>query len=397
MDDAGARARHDAHVLVIGGGGTGGALAHDLALRGVRVTLVERGELTSGTTGRHHGLLHSGARYAVNDRESAVECIEENRILRRICPGTFEENDGLFVAVDDEDVEYLALLLEGGAACGIPARQLTPAEALRLAPNLNPELRAAVRVPDATVDAMRMPLRFFATARRNGARIFPFMEVVGLDVHDGVVRGATMRDHVTGREGTVAADVVVNATGPWSERIAAMAAVDVPIRPSPGVLLAVVGRLCNMVVNRLHRSGDGDIVVPQRGLSIVGTSSWVVDDPDELDVPEDHVARMVEEGSRLIPAVRRAPFRAAWSAARPLIGSRADADTGRELSRTFKTFDHAETDGVEGFVTITGGKGTTLRAMAEVCADVVCRKLGVDEACRTRETVLLPHTALYAA
>ena len=76
--------RHDAHVLIVGGGGTGGALAHDLALRGVHVTLVERGELTSGTTGRHHGLLHSGGRYAVNDRESAVECIEENRILPRI-------------------------------------------------------------------------------------------------------------------------------------------------------------------------------------------------------------------------------------------------------------------------------------------------------------------------
>ena len=72
------------HVLIVGGGGTGGALAHDLALRGARVTLVERGEFTSGTTGRHHGLLHSGARYAVNDRESAVECIEENMLLRRI-------------------------------------------------------------------------------------------------------------------------------------------------------------------------------------------------------------------------------------------------------------------------------------------------------------------------
>ncbi|MGZ6674164.1 MAG: FAD-dependent oxidoreductase, partial [Solirubrobacteraceae bacterium] len=95
------------HVLIVGGGGTGGALAHDLALRGVRVTLVERGELTSGTTGRHHGLFHSGGRYAVNDRESAVECIEENRILRRICPGTFECNDGLFVAIEEEDLEYL--------------------------------------------------------------------------------------------------------------------------------------------------------------------------------------------------------------------------------------------------------------------------------------------------
>ena len=77
------------HVLIVGGGGTGGALAHDLTLRGLRVTLVERSEFTSGTTGRHHGLLHSGARYAVNDRESAVECIEENTILRRICPGSF--------------------------------------------------------------------------------------------------------------------------------------------------------------------------------------------------------------------------------------------------------------------------------------------------------------------
>ena len=130
---------------------------------------------------------------------------------------------------------------------------------------------------------------------------------------------------------------------------------------------------------------------------MVGTSSWVVDDPDDLSVPEDHVARMYTEGAILIPAVRDAERRAAWSAARPLVGSRGEADTGRELSRTFKTFDHKETDGVEGFVTITGGKATTLRGMAEVCADLVCRKLDIDERCRTRETVLLPHTAYYAA
>ena len=68
----------------------------------------------------------------------------------------------------------------------------------------------------------------------------------------------------------------------------------------------------------------------------------------------------------------------------------------RQLSRTFKTIDHAE-EGVDGFVTITGGKATTLRAMAEVCADVVCRKLGISERCRTRETLLLPHTAAFAA
>lgn len=392
----GPRQHNDAHVLIVGGGGTGGALAHDLALRGVRVTLVERGELTSGTTGRHHGLFHSGGRYAVNDHASAVECIEENRILRRICPGTFECNDGLFVAIVDEDLEYLEPFMEGCAACGIPTQRLTPAEALRLEPNLNPELKAAVRVPDGTMDAMRMPLRFFATARHNGAEVRPYTEVMDLLVHDGLVSGAVLHDHVTGKSGEVRADVVVNATGPWSEKVAAMAGVDVPIRPSPGVLLALRGRLCNMVINRLHKSGDGDIVVPQRGLSVVGTSSWVVEDPDDLDVPEDHVERMYAEGAKLIPAIGRAEFRAAWSAARPLIGTRG-ADTGRELSRTFKTFDHAETDGVKGFVTITGGKATTLRSMAELCADVICRKLDVDEPCRTRDTVLLPHTAYYAA
>ncbi|HSD76952.1 MAG TPA: FAD-dependent oxidoreductase, partial [Solirubrobacteraceae bacterium] len=232
-------ARHDAHVLIVGGGGTGGALAHDLALRGLRVTLVERGELTSGTTGRNHGLLHSGARYAVGDRDSAVECIEENRILRRICPGTFEENDGLFVGVEEEDLEYLGPFLEACAASGIPAQRLEPAQALRLEPNLNPRLLVAVRIPDATSDPMRLPLRFFATATANGAVVRPFTEVTGMLAHGGIVSGAVVRDHVTGREAEIHADLVINAAGPWSERVAAMAGVEVPIRPSPGVLVAL--------------------------------------------------------------------------------------------------------------------------------------------------------------
>ena len=175
-------ARSAPHVLIIGGGGTGGALAHDLVLRGLRVTLVERGEFTSGTTGRHHGLLHSGARYAVNDKESAVECIEENMLLRRIAPGSFEENDGLFVAITDEDMAYLPGFLEGCEETGIPTQVLQPDDALRLEPMLNPDLQVAVRVPDATMDAMRMPLRFFATARANGADLLSWVDVTDLEL-----------------------------------------------------------------------------------------------------------------------------------------------------------------------------------------------------------------------
>ena len=386
-----------AHVLVVGGGGTGGALAHDLVLRGLAVTLLERGELTSGTTGRHHGLLHSGARYAVNDPASAVECIAENRILRRIAPGSFEENGGLFVALTDEDMDYRPSFLAGCAGCGIPTRELTPVEAVGLEPGLNPALKAAVWVPDATMDAMRLPLRFFATAQQGGARLRPFTEVTSL-LHAGRrITGVAVRDRLTGREAELGADLVVNATGPWCERLAAMAGAAVPVQPSPGVLLALAGRLCDLVVNRLHPAADGDIVLPQRALSIVGTSAWTVEDPDDLEVPEEHVQAMYREGAKLVPAVASATERAAWSAARPLIGATGGAGGGggRGLSRTFKCFDHAATDGVEGFVTITGGKATTLRAMAEATADLVCAKLGLEASCRTRDTVLAPHTAYY--
>jgi glycerol-3-phosphate dehydrogenase len=384
-----------ARVIVVGGGGTGAALAHDLVLRGLAVTLLERGELTSGTTGRHHGLLHSGARYAVSDPESAVECIAENRTLRRIAPGSFEENGGLFVALTDEDMHYLPGFLAGCAACAIPTRTLGPAEALGLEPGLNPALKAAVWVPDATMDAMRLPLRFFATAQRGGALLRPFTEVTGVLTAGRRVTGVAVRDHVTGGDAELEADLVVNATGPWCGRLAAMAGAVVPVQPSPGVLLALVGRLCELVVNRLHAAGDGDIVVPERRLSIVGTSAWTVADPDDLEVPDEHVQAMYREGARLVPAVASAAERAAWSAARPLVGSAGAGSGGRELSRTFRCFDHAATDGVEGLVTITGGKATTLRAMAEATADLVCAKLGLLAPCRTREVVLLPHTAYY--
>ena len=120
------------HAVIIGGGGTGAAVAHDLTLRGYKVTLLERGEVTSGTTGRHHGLLHSGARYAVKDKESAVECIEENMILRRIAPGSFELNDGLFIALTEEEAIYSHEFIEACHECGIPARRLTQQEVLAL-------------------------------------------------------------------------------------------------------------------------------------------------------------------------------------------------------------------------------------------------------------------------
>jgi len=384
------------HVLIIGGGGTGGALAHDLVLRGLRVTLVERGEVTSGATGRHHGLLHSGARYVTTDRAAAVECVVENKLLRRIAPGSLEENDGLFVALTDEDAEFEKQFTEACWQCALPNKRLTRDEALRLEPGLNPGLLFAIQVPDATMDAMRLPLRFFATARRNGADVRPFTEVVGITTSGRTVTGAKVRDIASGREYEIGADVVVNAAGPWVGRVAGLAGVKVGVTLSPGVLLAVAGRRCNMVVNRLHPPGDGDIVVPQRGRTILGTTSWIADDPAEPVIPTGHVETILRETSALLPGLAQAEILARWTAVRPLVTS--TAGRGRGPAREIECIDHAaDRKPTDGLVTIAGGKATTMRAMAEAAANTVCAKLGVDEPCRTGEVVLLPHTAWYNA
>ena len=93
-------------VIIIGGGITGAGTQRDCAMRGLRTLLIERSDIATGATGRNHGLLHSGARYAVNDPESAEECIKENMILRRIAAHCIDETDGLFITLPEDDLGY---------------------------------------------------------------------------------------------------------------------------------------------------------------------------------------------------------------------------------------------------------------------------------------------------
>jgi glycerol-3-phosphate dehydrogenase len=382
------------HVVVIGAGSTGAATAHDLALRGFRVTVVERGEVASGTSGRNHCLLHSGGRYAMKDPESARECIAENMILRRIMPDALELNDGLFVALDEGDLSFKERFLAACEECGIPAREIPVRQALALEPHLNPGIRAAVQVPDGVFEPLRFCLSFLATARRNGATVLTYAEVVDMVFQGRTVAGVRVRDRRTGQQRTIGADVVINAAGPWAGRIAAMAGVDVPVVPTAGVMISVGRRWNRMVINRLNLPGDGDIIVPQRRTAIIGTTSWKVEDPDFIPIPEDHVRLLLASAERFIPGYTQGGIRGVFAVARPLVGRRGVAADGRELSRTFECFDHAA-DGVEGFVTITGGKMTTARAMAEKVVDVVCAKLGLSIPCRTHEVPLLPYQAFY--
>jgi len=382
------------HIVIIGGGGTGAALAHDLVLRGFQVSLFERGELLSGTTGRHHGLLHSGSRYAVNDPAAAKECILENNILRRIAPEAIEQNDGLFVALNDIDMDYRSSFLEQCGQCGIPTEELTSAWSLAIEPALHPDLKAAIRVPDATLDAWRLPLHFYATAKANGARIHNFSQVIGFHKSDGTVTGVRIFDHQTEREYDVQGDLFVNAVGAWAGKICALAGIQLPVQPGPGVMVAVNARLTNMVINRLNKAGEGDIIVPQRELSVLGTTLWLAEDPDAIELPPDHVQKIMELCARMVPAVKETAIRSVWCAPRPLIDQK-QAEEPQQISRTFDCYDHQQRDNLEGLVSIIGGKATTLRAMAEKTADLICLKTGRDIACKTKTEKLLHYRHFY--
>jgi glycerol-3-phosphate dehydrogenase len=372
------------HVVVIGAGSTGAAIAYDLALRGLRVTLLDRFGPAAGTTGHNQAQLHSGARYAVTDPVSARECMEENRILREIMPDGLELNDGLFIALNDEHMQYRQRFLEACADCGIPTEELTPVQALEMEPLLNPGLLAAIRIPDGVFDPYRFTLSFIASACRHGATFLPFMEVTALDPSRGLV---TVRSQLKRNMETIGCDAIVNAAGPWGMRIAAMAGISIALEPSAGVMATLEKRLCNMVINLLDLPGDGDIIVPQRKTSILGTTSWTVDDPDRIPIPEGHVAKLIELGEWMIPGSSKVRVRGVMAAARPLI---KDSAGGRSASRTYRCYDHGE-DGVPGFFSIVGGKTTTARNMAEKMSDMVCARLGVDAPCSTRDERLLSH------
>jgi len=381
-------------IIIIGGGGTGAAIAHDLVLRGFNVSLFERGELLSGTTGRHHGLLHSGARYAVHDPAAARECIQENRILRHIAPQAMEQNDGLFVALDEADLAFKPKFLENCRACGIPTRELSAKQALALEPELNPSLKAAVQVPDATMDAWRLPLHFYATARANGARIHNYSQVIDVYQAGGHVTGIRVLDYRKHREYRVQGDLFINATGAWAGKICDLAGIQLPILPGPGVMVALNGRLTNMVINRLHKADEGDIIVPQRNLTLLGTSIWLADDPDAIGLPRDHESKIINLCAKLVPGVKKTKVHSTWHAVRPLI-AQGKAENPQEISRDFDCYDHRQRDNLDGLISVIGGKATTLRLMAEKTADLICRKTGRNIASKTKTEKLLHYRHFY--
>jgi glycerol-3-phosphate dehydrogenase len=164
---------HSDNVLVVGGGATGVGVARDLALRGVDVTLAEQNGLASGTSGRSHGLLHSGARYAESDPTGAEECIEENRILRRIAGECIRETGGLFLQLAEDDTAYFEEKREAGESVGIETELLDGETVSGRVNDISDDVERAISVPDAVIYPSRLVAANAADAEARGATIHP--------------------------------------------------------------------------------------------------------------------------------------------------------------------------------------------------------------------------------
>ena len=371
-------------VLVVGGGATGVGVARDVARRGLDVTLVERGGLSCGTTGRSHGLLHSGARYAENDPVGAEECLAESRVLREIAGGAIRDTGGLFVQLASDSADYYEEKLAACKSIGIETTEIDPEEARTLAPDLADDVVRAFRVPDGVMYPSRLVAATAADAERAGASIHTHAPVEGMTVRDGRVDtvevGGTVDDQIE-------PSVVVNAAGAWAGRIAAMAGLDVSMAPARGVMVSVDYERPHPVCNRCRAPDDGDIVVPHETETVLGTTSVPVTDPEAYERADWEVERSIAECAEMLPPVADAAVRRTWWGVRPLYEPDEAGADRRGISRGFFRLDHAD-DGVENAVSIVGGKLTTYRQMAEATTDLVCTKLGVDADCVTADQML---------
>ncbi len=378
-------------LLILGGGVLGLGIAWDASLRGIKALVIEQGDLGQGTSGRYHGLLHSGARYAVSDPSSAQECAQENSILRRIATAAIEDTGGLFLSTPADPDDYAMQWLQACRSLRIPVEEISPSKALRSHPCLNKDLRRAFTVADASLDSFYLLRALAQRIDAAGGQVWLRHRALKL-IHEGSsIVGAIVQRAGSNQPLRIQADLTINATGAWAQQLLASADLAIPTTLSKGTLIAFASRPVHTVVNRCRPPSDGDILVPVGSVAIAGTTDIPVDSPSQLTISPGEVDLLLASARILCDLSDSRPLRA-WAGIRALPLSGSDQpDDPRTLSRSYALLDHRERHSLEGLLTIAGGKLTTYRLIAERVTDLAASRLGHTRPCQTREaTVTAP-------
>ncbi|MDX1383430.1 MAG: glycerol-3-phosphate dehydrogenase/oxidase, partial [Thermoanaerobaculia bacterium] len=364
-------------VLVIGGGATGLGVAVEAASRGYRTALVEQSDFAKGTSSRSTKLIHGGVRYLQQGNVSLVlEALRERGVLRRNAPHLVRDIPFVVPNYDWWEAPFYGIglrlydVLAGRHGFGA-SRHLSRQETLEQLPTIETEgLRGGILYFDGQFDDARLAVCLARTAVDLGATVANYVAATALVHRDGLVRGALVRDAESGRELELEAGVVVNATGPWSDRIRRL---DDPeakpmMRPSQGV---------HVVLDRRFLPGDSAIMVPHTDDGrvlfaipwydrvVVGTTDTPIEEPtlEPRPLPEELAFLLTHAARYLTEDPGRDDVLSAFAGIRPLVGDPGDHDSAG-LSR-----DHTVHISPACLVTVAGGKWTTYRKMAEDTVD----------------------------
>ena len=364
-------------VLIVGGGATGLGCAVDAAARGYRTALVERVDFGAGTSSRSTKLVHGGVRYlARGDVRLVREALRERGRLLANAPHIAHSRAFAVPAYSWWEKPYYGAGLFAydrlAMSLGIGhTKLLSKEDYLDRIPTGNRDgLDGGVLYYDGQFDDARLALALARTAADLGAVVLNHTACVGFEKSSGRIEAVRVKDQEDGAERTVRARVVINATGVWADRVRRLDRASAPAMLEPS-------RGAHVVLDRSFLPGDTAVMVPKTddgrvlfaipwlGSTVVGTTDVPVDGPSYEPQPDhDEVGYILEHAGRyLSPAPTRADVRAVWAGLRPLI-SDPNAEGTAALSR-----EHVVTVGDSGLVTVTGGKWTTYRVMAEDAVD----------------------------
>jgi len=358
-------------VAIIGGGISGLFSAFYLSQSGMDVTLFEKGDLSSGTSGRFHGMLHSGARYAVNDKISAIECISENKRLSNIAENFIDDSGGVFVAANEKEAEFGDRLMKGCADAGIEARDVDPQVVTAKEKHIG-DIKRAISVPDKIVRSYELSVAIAAKSVINGLNVKTYSNVKRISVNDGEAN--SLEYERSGKIYEDNFDYVINATGPFSNEILESSGLDrEEMVASAGAMVVYEGRLVNSVINRMREPSDGDIILPYGSVSIVGTTAVMVDDPNNFSVEDEDIKMMIDDAAVVMPYIKNHRYKRIYYSIRPLSEDEDMETDSRKVSRSFKIAKNSKASNV---LTVKGGKFTTGRLIGESVARMISSETG---------------------
>lgn len=366
-------------VLIIGGGATGLGSALDAASRGFKTLLLEQSDFAKGTSSRSTKLVHGGVRYlAQGDVGLVIEALKERGLLLQNAPHLVKKQAFIIPVYSlFAKMKYLIGLklydwLSGKRSFG-RSRVLSKAAVLDEIPNLKSQgLKGGVEYYDGQFDDARLAIDLAKTSAREGAVVLNYMKVTGLSKSDsGKLKGVSAVDMQTGRSYSINARTIINATGVFADEILQL---DHPgrkpmIRPSQGIHLVLdMEFLRGNKALMIPKTSDGRVLfgVPWQGHLLLGTTDTPLDEHSlEPIALEEEINFILNTASQYLSRPpERKDVLSVYAGLRPLAAPDKDVDSTKEISRSHKIYVEES-----GLVTITGGKWTTYRKMAEDTID----------------------------